>query len=639
LIKKLFSIALVVCVLPMGSVAQNMRLCAPPSSKKASKLLDEAQDLIKSREDYGKTKKALQDCLEEDSSYAAALLALGDLAFGKKDWPTMKEAYRKLIAVCPDGDDKAHFRLGSYLYETKKTSECIPYLKSFLAFGGANESMNIAAERLLFKANMMMHPVPFDPKPVKGVSTLDPEYLAAISPDNEQFFFTRRYDEVRKGSLTPASVEKFMITTRDSTGSFDQGAPMPLPFNAATNNNEGGPSISKDNRMLIFTRNVNGNFDLYYSVMGIEKWGEIQSLGPNVNDPKQWDSQPTLSSDGKTVYFATYRDAIYGTSDLYMTRKENGVFSKANRLPFNTNGNEKSPFIHPDNSTFYFSSDSLPGMGGFDIYMIKKDSTGKWGKPLNMGYPINTEGDEVGFFVSTDGTTGYFASNKLSGTGGYDIYSFEIPMDRRPEKVLFVKGRLTGDNDSIPVAARIELKNLRTSEIIDVDYDSLSGNYASVVKLDSDYIMTVKSEGAAYSSRYFEVSDTTTGKVVTGDLKVQQLEVGAPYSLNDILFSTNSAEMSLRNQNIVKDFAGYLKTNTKLKVAIHGHTDNAGDPNKNLELSNQRAKAVYELLVAQGVAADRLNFKGFGQNKPVADNNTSAGRAQNRRTEFVVIGK
>lgn len=619
--------------------AQNMRLCPPPISKKASKQLDDARDMIKSKEDYAKTKKALLTCLEEDSSYAAALLALGDLAYVKKDWPTMKDAYRRLIAVCPDGDDKAHFRIGSYLYDTKKTAECIPYLKSFLAFGGANENMNVAAEQLLFKANMMLHPVPFDPKLVKGVSTADPEYLAAISPDDENFFFTRRFDEVRKGSLTPASVEKFMMAKRDSSGGFNKGEPMPLPFNAASNNNEGGPAISKDNRMLIFTRNVNGNFDLYFSTMGVEKWGEIQSLGPNVNDPKQWDSQPTLSSDGKTVYFATYRDATFGTSDIYMTRRENGLFSQAIRMPFNTNGNEKSPFIHPDNTTFYFSSDSLPGMGGFDIYMSKKDSTGKWGKPMNMGYPINTEGDEVGFFVSTDGTTGYFASNKLSGTGGYDIYSFEIPVNRRPEKVLFVKGKLTGDNDSIPIAARIELKNLRTSEIIDVDYDSLSGSYASVVKLDSDYIMTVKSDGAAYSSRYFEVSDTSSGKVVTGDLKVQQLEVGAPYSLNDILFNTNSAEMSERNRNIVKDFAQYLKTNIKLKVSIHGHTDNAGDPNKNLELSNQRAKAVYELLVSEGVAADRLNYKGFGQNKPVSDNSTAEGMAQNRRTEFVVTGK
>ncbi|MFM7768460.1 MAG: OmpA family protein [Bacteroidota bacterium] len=630
------SLLLALC---MSASAQNMRVCAPPVSKKSSKLLDEAKGMIKSREDYAKTQKVLLDCLKEDTAFAEALLVLGDLAFMKKDWTTMKDAYKRLIVACPDGDDKAYYRLGVYLYETNKTAECITYLKSFLEFAGANEKMNVDAEQMLFRSKMKLNPVPFDPKPVKGVSTADPEYLAAISPDDETFFFTRRFDEAKKGSITPVSVEKFMIATRDSSGVFTKGEPLPLPFNAANNNNEGGPAISKDNRMMVFTRNNNGNFDLYYSMMGVEKWGEIQNLGANVNDPKQWDSQPSLASDGKTVYFATYRDSVNGTSDIYMTTKKDGTFSKAVRAPFNTNGNEKSPFIHPDNSTFYFSSDSLPGMGGFDIYMVKKDASGKWGKPVNMGYPINTEGDEVGFFVSTDGTTGYFASNKLSGTGGYDIYSFEIPADKRPEKILFVKGKLTGENDSIPPAARIELKNIRTSEIIDVDYDSLTGHYASVVKMDADYIMTVKSEGAAYSSRYFEMSDTTKGRVMSGDLEVKKLQVGEPYNLNDILFGTNSAEMSDRNKNIIKDFAAYLNSNRSLKVSIQGHTDNAGDPAKNLELSNLRAKAVYELLVKDGVAPDRLSYKGFGQTKPVADNFTSDGRAKNRRTEFVVTGK
>ena len=153
---------------------------------------------------------------------------------------------------------------------------------------------------------------------------------------------------------------------------------------------------------------------------------------------------------------------------------------------------------HPDNSTFYFSSDSLPGMGGFDIFMVKKDAKGQWGKPQNLGYPINTEADEVGFFVSTDGNKGYFASNKLSGTGGYDIFSFDMPSDRRPEKILFVKGILKDENDTPPISAKIELKNISTSEVIDLEYDSLTGNYASVVKFDSDYIMTVKGDGMAY---------------------------------------------------------------------------------------------------------------------------------------------
>ncbi|MFN5324971.1 MAG: OmpA family protein [Bacteroidota bacterium] len=618
---------------------QDLKLCPESPSKKAVKLADEAKGMIKSKEDYSKTKETLLKCLQEDSTYAFALSMLGDLAFSKKDWPTMKDSYRTLIRVCPDADAKAHFRLGTYLYETQKIEECIPYLKSFLTFGISDERMNKTAESYVFRAKMILNPVPFNPTPVKGISTADPEYLASISPDDETFFFTRRFDESRKGSLTPISVEKFMIAKKSADGLFNKGEPMPLPFNSANNNNEGGPAISKDNRLIVFTRNLNGNFDLCYSEKNGEEWSEIQNMGANVNDPKQWDSQPTLSSDGRTIYFASYRDSVYGTSDIFMTKKNEEGFTKAVRMPFNTSGNEKSPFIHPDNSTFYFSSDSLPGMGGFDIFLIKKDLDGKWTKPVNLGYPINTENDEVGFFVSTDGKTGYFASNKLSGTGGYDIFSFEIPSDKRPEKVLFVKGRLTGDNDEIPTAAKIELKNIRTSEVIDVSFDTITGHYASVVKLDSDYIMTVKSDGAAYSSRYFETKDTTIGKVASADIEVKKLQLGEPYNLNDILFATNSSEMNFSTQNIVKDFADYLKQNKTLKVAIHGHTDNAGDPNKNMELSQARAKAVYDLLIREGVSPERLNHKGFGQTKPVADNNTPEGMSKNRRTEFVVTSK
>ena len=361
-------------------------------------------------------------------------------------------------------------------------------------------------------------------------------------------------------------------------------------------------------------------------------------MGDHVNDKKQWDSQPSLAPDGKTLYFASYRDSVYGTSDIFVTTKNNGSFSRATPLPINTNGNEKSPFIHPDSRTLYFSSDSLPGMGGFDIYMVKKEGN-KWGKPVNLGYPINTEADEVGFFVSTDGKYGYFATNKLSGAGGYDIYSFELPTDKRPEKVLFVKGQVKGVNDEIPLAAKIELRNLSTSEIMDVDYDSLTGDYASVVMFDADYIMTVKKEGYAYTSEYFSKEDTSLKTVVNRELDVQKMAVGQAYKLNNILFASASAELNTPSKNIISDFASFLRENPKMIVAIHGHTDSAGDADANMKLSQNRAKSVYNFLIESGIGASRLSYKGFGQTKPVAGNESEENRAQNRRTEFVIINK
>jgi outer membrane protein OmpA-like peptidoglycan-associated protein/Tol biopolymer transport system component len=630
-------LVLLFILIPGIGTSQISNLCKVSDSKKAIKKLEDAKDARKSKKDYKVIKELCEEAAEEDTSFAEPWLVLGDVAFQKKDYPTMKKAYARLIEICPDADAKVYYRMGTYLYDTKKYTDATNYLKSYLEFATTDESKNKEVEVLLFRAKMIANPVPFNPELVKGVSSADPEYLAIISPDHELCFYTRRFDEVSKGSITPKSVEKFMISKKTAQTEFDKGQVMPPPFNMNTSNNEGGASISKDNRFLFFTRNDNGNFDLYYSEFIKDKWGEITNMGPNVNDPKQWDSQPSISPDGKTLLFATYRDTVNFTSDIYKTVRQNGTWSKATPLSINTNGNEKSPFIHPDNKTLYFSSDSLPGMGGFDIYLCRKNDKGEWGTPINLGYPINTESDEVGFFVSTDGRKGYFASNKLSGAGGYDIYSFELPEDKRPEKVLFVKGQVRGDNDQIPLAAKIEMKNLTTSETIEVDYDSLTGNYASVVSFDADYIMTIKKEGHAYNSQYFGQEDSAINGVVTSDLELRKIAVGSAYKLNNIRFATNSSELNKASKNIITDFAGFLKENPRVNVAIHGHTDSAGDAAANMTLSNDRAKSVYDFLIKSGINASRLSYKGFGQTKPVVSNENEEGRSKNRRTEFVIM--
>jgi outer membrane protein OmpA-like peptidoglycan-associated protein/tetratricopeptide (TPR) repeat protein len=627
-----------VLLFPSALIGQQVNLCPVSESKKAVKLYEEAQKMEKSRKDYQEMKQLLEESAAEDTSYAQPWLLLGNAAFVRKDFSTMKKAYTRLIQVCADADALAYYRLGTYLYETKKYPEAKKYLKSYLDFAFNDDMKNKEAELLLFRSELIEHPVQFNPLLVKDLSTIDPEYLAVLSPDNELCFFTRRFEEVNKGSLTPLSVEKFMIAKKQPDGKFSKGEPMAFPFNQSTSNNEGGASISKDNKIIYFTKNENGNFDLYYSELIKGKWSEIKNLGENVNDSKQWDSQPSISPDGRTLYFASYRDSVNGTSDIMMSKKIDGTFSKATTLPFNTNGNEKSPFIHQDNKTLYFASDSLPGMGGFDIFVIKKNNGG-WGKPVNLGYPINTESDEVGFFISTDGENGYFASNKLAGAGGYDIYSFEMPADKRPDKVLFVKGQLKGENEAIPLAAKIELKNVSTSELFEVDYDSLTGNYASVVLFDADYIMTVKKEGYAYNSQYFSQSDTASGAVVNAHLDLKKLNVGEAYKLNNILFATSSAELTFASKVIVKDFADFLVQNPKVIVSIHGHTDNEGSEASNMKLSNDRAKAVYEYLISCGINASRLSYKGFGQSRPVALNDSEEGKAKNRRTEFVIVNK
>lgn len=623
------------------TVAQRSGACPPATDKKAKAYFEKALAARKSGKDLQVVKDWCDKAVEADTAFAEPMVLLGNAAYAKKDSRVMSEAYERAIAICPDVNPEIYFRLGTYYFDRKKYDDAIRAFQTMAEFSTVKESMAQQAALLSARASLLKNPVPFDPKPVRQISTPDPEYLAAISADNDLCLFTRRYEMNTKSSLTPVSVEKFMMARRQADGTYEKGEPMPLPFNSRNTNNEGGPSISIDNQHLYFTVNRNGNFDLYYSDYIKDQWGPITNLGLQVNDSVQWDSQPSISSDNKTLYFASYRDSVFGTSDIFVTKKKNGTWSAPEKLSsaINTNGNEKAPFIHPDNQTLYFSSDSLPGMGGFDIFFSKKDSKGNWGKPVNLGYPINTDGDEVGFFVSTDGKTGYFASNKYGGAGGYDLYSFDLYAGARPEKVLMVSGSLRNEQNEIPYAAKIELKNITSQEINHVEYDTLTGRFASVVLFDNDYIMTVKKDSSAFTSRYFARSDTLNDKPVKVEFDVRKIELGNAYTLHDILFATDSYVLTDVSKRVIEDFAEFLETNPRVKVAIHGHTDNEGDPGSNLALSNNRAKAVYNYLIELKINPARLSYKGFGQTKPVAANLSPEGKAKNRRTEFVIISK
>jgi outer membrane protein OmpA-like peptidoglycan-associated protein/tetratricopeptide (TPR) repeat protein len=637
---KIISLLLFVFCLKGAVIAQQKTVCPPSQNKNANSYYDKAVSAKKSHKNYETIKEYCEKAIEEDTSFAEAYHLLGDAAYFKKDYKTMKEAYAKMIAECPDAAPEPHYRLGKYFYDLKKYDEATIYLKSFLDFGNVNENLAKDASLLLTRAKLMSHPVPFNPQVVKQLTTADPEYLAIITADNERCFFTRRFELNSKSSLTPLNVEKFMVADLQPNGEFNKGEQMPPPFNSRNNNNEGGASVTIDNQHLFFTVNKNGNFDIYYCDFIKDHWGEIINLGKNVNDSLQWDSQPSISSDGKELYFASYRDPVYGTSDIYVTRK-NGQWNKPARLSdkINTNGNEKSPFIHPDNKTLYFSSDSLPGLGGFDIFMSKKDAGGNWSEPVNLGYPINTEADEVGFFVSTDGKKGYFASNTISSTGGYDIYSFDLYPKARPDTVLLISGILKNDDNQIPLAAKIELKNITNNETMNVEYDTLTGKYASAVLFKDEYILTVKNPGYAFDSRYFAKDDSLNYEPVTADIDIKKIEVGAAYKLHNILFATDSYELNDVSKRVIEDFKNFLQTNPKVTVAIHGHTDNEGDPQSNLTLSGNRAKEVYNYLIKLGINQSRISYKGFGQTKPLLTNDSPEGKAQNRRTEFVILSK
>ena len=638
-----------------GVYSQDSPSCPEVKSPRADKIYNKAITAYKHR-NYTEAIKELKTVTEIEPEYTDAYFVLG-LIYIQDRRMNLKEAkanFLRVIELCPDYDIYAYYHLARIYYgagEYEKAYDVISFFLDDVDKIKSDEDYDEAVgiqEFSKFYSEMLSHPVPFDPKPVPGISTSMDEYLPIISPDNEFALFTRRVktassrdDFVRRTTTK----EKFMYSIR-LDGEFDRGQEMPFPFNM--NDNEGGATLTIDNKRLFYTLckftkdKKYYNCDICTSEFKDHKWSEIVSVSDNVNREDSWESQPSITSDGKVLYFVSDRPGGYGGYDIYRTVMVDSCnwCAPENLGPeINTAGNEKSPFIHTDSQTLYFSSDGLMGLGGYDIFFTKLQDDGKWGKPKNIGYPINSEDDEVGFFVSTDGKTGYFASNKYNGFGGWDLYAFDLYPEARPEKVLFLKGKVESDSTESLRDALIEVKNVETKKITEIKVDSTSGEYVSALLFKNDFIVTVKKKGYVQESKYISKMSPRFSTPAVLDLNLELIRVGRSYRLNDIYFDFNSIELKPESKIVIDEFAGFLNDNPTLKVSIQGHTDNIGNEEDNLKLSQERARAVYDYLIEKGIAPERLSYKGFGESKPVSQNDTETGRARNRRTEFVIVGK
>lgn len=656
------------CVFSVGLNAQT-EYCNKVK-KKAKQYYEQAERYgFKGKESYFNLRKAI----EEDDSFAEAYARLGEINQDKYNSQfhgpenksagnfenRMVEYFQLAMENCPEIENhRLSYILGEHFYNKKDYATAQAYLKDYVAnrSGDKKNQLRDRAEAYIESIKryfeILNNPVDFVPVKVSGASTENDEYLPSLSPDNKYLFFTRKQMIDTKSSFGKVEREIFTQSKNNYDGSFTGGLPMPEPFNMGQY--QGGSSISVDNKLIFVTVveqiNVNGygfaNGDIYYTEFKEGYWSDLKSAGPNINSRKIWEGQPSISADNKTLYFSRAIDKVipgehYGRMDIYKSeRQEDGSWGPAINLgpEINTIGDEKSPFIHSDSYTLYFASNNHVGMGGFDIFYSKMDKEEDFTRVKNLGYPINTEEDEHGFIVSTDGRFGYFSS--LMEEESLDIYSFELYKEARPEKVVFVKGETISGKDALE-GLEIKLKNVVTQKEVEAVLDKETGEYVGViaVKEDEDVLMTAKKDGYAFTSQYISSNETVVGKPVSSNMEVKKIKKGETYKINNINFATNSYELNNTIKAILDEFGEFLIRNTNLVVELHGHTDNVGNANENLILSQNRAKAVQDYLVEVGVSNDRLSSKGFGSKKPVADNNTSEGRAENRRTEFLVISE
>jgi outer membrane protein OmpA-like peptidoglycan-associated protein/tetratricopeptide (TPR) repeat protein len=565
---------------------------------------------------------------------------------------TLAEQYlKKVIDACPDDIPEAYFHLGKLAYTTNNKCDAINYFKKFLTYQGDFDTLFSEAKMLMKWSEeiceLMNHPVPFDPKIVKGISSPLDDYLVSLSPDNEIAYYTRKTkdNKISGYKSEPAFQEKFYYSYRIAENVFDNGKEMPYPFNR--NENEGGATITGNNKELIYTvcKMVTSprqyyNCDLYSSKNIKGYWTDIVPL-ERVNRPDTWESMPSITADGKELYFVSNRPGGIGGYDIYKSIKdENGEWSEPINVgkPINTSGDEKSPFIHTDTRTLYYSSNGRPGMGGYDIYYVKLNGNDTKLEIKNIGYPINTENDEVGFIVSIDGKYGYFASNNLTNEsiGGMDFYYFSLHNEVKPEEVLLVKGNLKSEDSTKPLNATVQIKSMESKVVTFIPVDE-DGDYVASLLKNEDYLLTIKGEDIVYQSTYISAKDSIEAPVLELKMEVQPIEVGMHYRLHNIYFDFNSADILPSSQKVLDEFIVFLNDHPTMSISIEGHTDNVGSDAFNLILSENRAKAVYNYLIINGIDASRLQYKGFGKSSPIATNETEEGRAMNRRTEFVIL--
>ena len=650
----------------------------------SDKKLVKAIETLKAESDITKANQQFLDLKDKYSENAELTFIMAQKYYANanklsKDSKKAKEAavyesqafilYTSTYKKCPSFHEEVLYNLASLLVAKGQTDQAIPFLRELLLLpeddftklctdhSEKKKTAKSFIDKYELSRVFIDNPVNFEPFLITQVSSELDEYFPMISPDNDLMFFTRKVNRKSLGDISDNVVEEFTVSERlnGSQNVFSAGNPLPAPFNDGSFFNYGTASLSADNKEMVICackkENVYNqtylNCDLYtttYQRSGKGgndySWGPLVNMGSGINTNDGWEAQPSLSADGKTLFYTTTRKGSRN-NDIYIAiKQDDGTWSDGR--PFNeinTAGKDKSPFFHQDGETLYFVSecnDARPGVGGLDIFYIRKTENG-WGKPQNIGYPINTSGDELGLFVSTKGDIAYYSSMQ---NDNWNIYGFSLYEEAQPKAVIIVKGQLTDENNQAVTDGKVEISYGASGEKMILDVNKEDGKYAAVVKINSEEPITVtlKKDNTAFNSTVL-TKEALTNNSVKVDIQTEELKTGKAYNIKDILFGTDSYDLTPATQLILTRFSEYLSENPNLKIAIQGHTDDIGDDAKNLQLSESRSKAVMQYLIDLGISKDRLSSQGFGEKKPKFPNTNSENRAKNRRTEFLLISE
>jgi outer membrane protein OmpA-like peptidoglycan-associated protein/tetratricopeptide (TPR) repeat protein len=618
----------------------------PKLQKQFEKIRSQAE-----AKNFGEAKVGLEKILLEDPKFIDGQILLANIHYDEENYPQAIQRYQNALQLGPEYQSRLYYQLALAQMRAKEYSSAIATWDQFLQREKKNSELIRRATRnradAVFAAQAIKNPLPFQPEklPPSINSPEHAEFLPSLSADGQTMVFSRLVQ----------GQEDFFVS-KLSAGQWQNAEPL-----SALNTplNEAGHCLAADGKTLYFTgcnlAKGLGACDLYVSYYRDSTWTPPLNLGAPLNSPA-WESLPSISASGKVLIFASDRPGGAGGRDLWLSRLlPEGKWSVPRNLgtKVNTPGDEQAPFLHPDGSTLYFMSNGHPGMGGFDLYLSRLDSTGNWSTPQNLGYPINTRANEGALTVSLDGSRAWYSSDaedtrNAEGIqlGRSDIFTFLLPEPNRPKVVTFTRGKVFDLHTKAPLAAELEVLELGSKRSIYKGTAASDGSFLICLPLGQNYALNAAHPAYTFYSANFELAEVrSAAQAYELQAGLQPLpEAGettrtikpTPVILRNVFFETGSADLRPESAPELDRLVNLMQQNSTLNIQINGHTDNVGADAANQHLSEQRAKAVHAYLIGKGIAAKRLKYQGFGESQPIADNATEQGRKENRRTEFVV---
>lgn len=486
---------------------------------------------------------------------------------------------------------------------------------------------------------------------IETLNTKKSEYFPVLSIDGTLMYFT--FAEGKKGG---EDIYYSQLIADTWIKPKNLGAPF------STNENDAINSVSADgNTMVLFGsyKGFVGGGDNFYVQKTQAGWSQIKPF-PKPLNTQYWECDGFLTADGKAFFFTSdrpggvgefikggqfYHGEYEGNTDIYVSVKNDSGWGKPINIGtmVNTPYAERSPFLHPDGKTLYFSSDGHYGLGSLDVFKtvrLNDTSWSEWSEPVNLGKEINTSGYDVAYKISTDGKYAYFSSDREGGKGGYDIYRVTLPKEAMPENnVLTVKGKVTDENLK-PLDAKLLWYNLgANTNAGELTSDPESGSYIIILPNGTNYSYFAERTGFYSVSNNIDLSGQNEFRELTVDIVMQSVQSlqNTSIVLNNIYFDFDKSDLQQDSFVELDRVVKFLNDNPDVKIEISAHTDSKGSDDYNLSLSQKRAESVVAFLAGAGIDPARLIAKGYGESVPIGDNNTEEGMAKNRRVEMKVL--